>query len=370
MDSRGGRRGYVGGVRTLRARGWDALVLVLVVCVLFEVLTTDVDVPLALSVPVALAMTVPLLWGQRRPMPVAAIVMGAWLEPQSELLPICLVFWSLGAYASGRRAGWSLAVALGALVAHQPDDAIVMVPLMAGVFASGRLMRSREQLVRALAEERAQAERYAVAEERARIARELHDVVGHAISLMTVQAGAERLALAQAPDDQRPETGRVLGQIELTGRQTMQEMRRLLGVLRTDEDDPDLGPQPGLTQVGALAERLRGAGLAVDVRVEGDPRPLSPGADISAYRIVQEALTNVLKHAGTDRAQVRVVHGAAGVEIAVTDEGAAAREPSGRGHGLAGIRERVALYGGTLDAGPAPDGGWRLVARLPREQGS
>jgi signal transduction histidine kinase len=325
-------------------------------------------------------MTVPLLWGQRRPMPVAAIVMGAWLaqalagdwelEPQSELLPICLVFWSLGAYASGRRAGWSLAVALGALVAHQPDDAIVMVPLMAGVFASGRLMRSREQLVRALAEERAQAERYAVAEERARIARELHDVVGHAISLMTVQAGAERLALAQAPDDQRPETGRVLGQIELTGRQTMQEMRRLLGVLRTDEDDLDLGPQPGLTQVGALAERLRGAGLAVDVRVEGDPRPLSPGADISAYRIVQEALTNVLKHAGTDRAQVRVVHGAAGVEIAVTDEGAAAREPSGRGHGLAGIRERVALYGGTLDAGPAPDGGWRLVARLPREQGS
>ncbi len=347
--------------------------MVLVVAVLFEVLTTDQDVPLELSVPVGLAMTVPLLWAQRRPVPVAAVVLGAWLtqgfagdweqEPQSTLLPVCLVFWCVGAYVPQRPGRWAFAAAFVALVVHQPDDAIVLGPLMAGVFAAGRLMQSREQLAAALQQERAQAERYAVAEERARIARELHDVVGHSIAMMTVQAGAERLALGDA----RPETSRVLSQIELTGRQTLQEMRRMLGLLRSD-DSVDFTPQPGVAQIDALAERMGSSGLTVDVRVDGDPDNVSPGVDISAYRIVQEALTNVLKHADASRATVHIAHRDGGVEIAVTDDGTGHPASPG-GHGLTGMRERVGLYGGSLEAGPAPGGGWRVVARLPREAG-
>jgi len=377
MDSRHGRRGYVEAVTTARARAWDALVLVLVIGVLFEVLTTNQDVPLELSVPVGLAMTVPLLWGQRRPMQVAAVVLGAWLtqglagdwqqEPQSTLLPVCLVFWCLGAYVPRRPGRWAFALAIVALVGHRADDAIVLGPLMAGVFAAGRLMQSREQLAAALQQERAQAERHAVAEERARIARELHDVVGHSIAMMTVQAGAERMALGDA----RPETSRVLSQIELTGRQTLQEMRRMLGLLRSD-DTVDFTPQPGLGQVDALAERMARSGLAVDVHVDGEPGVVSPGVDISAYRIIQEALTNVLKHAHAARATVRVTHGDAGVEIEVTDDGTGqpgthASQGDGPGHGLTGIRERVGLYGGSLEAGPGLAGGWRIVARLPKE---
>lgn len=359
----------------MRARAWDALVLVLVVTVLFEVLTTNVDVPPEWSVPVGLAMTVPFLWGQRRPRLVAVIVLGAWLvqsyagdweqEPQSELLPVALAFWSLGAYVPRRIGRWAFAVAFVALVLHRPDDAIVLGPLMAGVYSAGRLMQSREQLAAALQQERALAEGYAVAEERARIARELHDVVGHSIAMMTVQAGAERMALG----DDRPETARVLQQIEITGRQTLQEMRRMLGLLRSD-DTVDFTPQPGLAQVGALAERMAGSGLDVDVHVDGTPGPVLPGVDISAYRIVQEALTNVLKHAEAARATVRIQHRDSGFEIEVTDDGTARpAQATGQGQGLTGMRERVALYGGSLEAGPAPAGGWRLLARLPNEAG-
>lgn len=361
----------------MRARAWDGLVLVLVVGVLFEVLTSQQDVPLELSVPVGLAMTAPLLWGQRTPLRVAAVVLGAWVvqafagdwqqEPQSELLPVCLVFWSLGAYVPRRSSRWVFALGFVALVAHQYDDVVVLGPLMAGVYAAGRLMQSREQLAAALQEERAHAERYAVAEERARIARELHDVVGHSIALMTVQAGAERMALG----DERPETSRVLGQIEVTGRQTLQEMRRMLGLLRSD-GSVDFMPQPGLEQVGALAERMGRLGLEVEVRTEGEPSAVSPGVDISAYRIVQEALTNVLKHADATRVSVRLRHEDGDLEIEVTDDGtarppSAGRHGAGQGQGLTGMRERVALYGGSLETGPAPAGGWRLVARLPKE---
>jgi signal transduction histidine kinase len=373
----------------MRARAWDAVVLVLVVGVLLEVLATDVDVPPELSVPIGLAMTVPFLWGQRWPLRVVVVVLGAWLfqdyagdwqqDPQSELLPVCLAFWSLGAYVPKRTGRWAFALAFVAVVLHQPGDAIVMCPLMAGVYAAGRLMQSREQLAAALQQERAQAERYAVAEERARIARELHDVVGHSIAMMTVQAGAERMALGE----DRPETSRVLNQIEVTGRQTLQEMRRMLDLLRSD-DSADFTPQPGLAQVDALAERMSRSGLEVEVRTEGDAAAVSPGVDISAYRIVQEALTNVLKHADAARAQVRIWHGDGVLEIEVIDDGTA--QPAhgntpgntpgntsgntpgnGQGHGLAGMRERVALYGGSLEAGALPAGGWRLLARLPKE---
>ncbi|MGB9013225.1 MAG: sensor histidine kinase [Aeromicrobium sp.] len=364
-------------MRAVRARAWDVLVLVLVVGVLTEVLGSDQDVPLQLSVPVGLAMTVPLLWGQRAPIRVAAMVLGAavvqslageWrLQPQSELLPMCLVFWSLGAYVCGRTRRWAFVAALAALVVTVTDDIIVMGPLMVGVHAAGRLMQYREELAAALQEERAHAERYAVAEERARIARELHDVVGHAIALMTVQAGAERIALA----DVRPETSRALAQIEVTGRQALQEMRRMLGLLRSDES-VDFTPQPGLGQVGALAERVVRLGVHVEVQNEGETGAVSPGIDISAYRIVQESLTNVLKHAEATRVIVRLHHDGEALVIEVIDDGRASLREVGRparsaadGHGLAGLRERVAVYGGSLEAGPVPSGGWRVAARLP-----
>ena len=361
---------------TLRARAWDTLVLLLAASVLFEVLTTDQDVPLALSVPVALGMTVPFIWGQGHPVPVVGVVLGAWVvqslagdwqqEPQSELLSVALAFWCLGAYVPpGRRSWWSLGLALVALVVHQPDDVIVLGPLMAGVYAGGRLMQSRERLAAALQQERANAERYAVAEERARIARELHDVVGHALATMTVQAGAERLALG----DSRPETSRVLVEIETTGRAALQEMRRLLGVLRTPDETPDLTPLPGLGQLDALADRMLRSGLDVDLEVADDLRPLSPGLDVSVYRIVQEALTNVLKHADAGAARVVVrEHGADAVDIEVTDDGTGLPAPAGwQGQGLTGMRERVLTHGGSLEAGPSATGGWRVAARLRRE---
>jgi signal transduction histidine kinase len=279
---------------------------------------------------------------------------------------VCLTFWCLGAYVPKHLGRWAVVGAFVALVVHQYEDVIVLGPLMAGVFAGGRLMQSREQLAAALQAERAHAERYAVAEERARIARELHDVVGHAIAVLTVQAGAERISLGET----LPETTRVLEQIEVTGRQTLQEMRRLLGVLRAEEDEAFLSPQPGLDQVDALAERVARSGVRVDVRVEGEPVPLPPGVDISAYRIVQEALTNVLKHAAASAAEIRIAHADRAVEIEVTDNGSARPLASGAaagGHGLTGMRERVELYGGSLEAGPRVDGGWRLLARLPKD---
>ena len=358
-------------------RAWDAtLALLLGVLVLLEVLTTDQEVPRELAVPVAVLMTAPLAWRRERPVWAAAVVLGAWavqgvagdwaLPPQTELLSVAMAFWALGAYAHDPIALRACAAALLAVLIQEPGDTVVLGPLMAGVFAAGRLMRSRTELALALERDRAEGERQAVAEERARIARELHDVVAHSISLMTIQAGAERLALGDA----RPQTSEALSQMEFTGRQALAEMRRLLGMLRGPGEEVDLAPQPGLAQLDALAERVSASGLHVDLTVEGTPAPVSPGVDISAYRIVQEGLTNALKHAQASRAEVRVSYGGDGLEIEVADDGTGANARAavnGSGHGLTGMRERVALYGGTLDAGPAAAGGWRLRARLPRE---
>jgi signal transduction histidine kinase len=356
-------------------RAWDAaLALLLAVLVLEEVVASDQDVPLGLAVPVALAMTLPLAWRRWAPAPVAAIVLGAFmvqgvagdwrLEPQTELLSVALAFWALGAHARDPLSWRAALVGLLAVLVHEPGDMIVQGPLMAGVYAAGRLMRSRAELAAALERDRAEGERQAVAEERARIARELHDVVAHSISLMTVQAGAERLTLGR----ERPRTAEALSQIETTGRQALAEMRRLLGMLRGPGEEVDLAPQPGLGQLAALAERITRAGLPVELTVEGDPAPVSPGVDISAYRIAQEGLTNALKHAHAARARLRVAYRGDGVEIEIADDGQGGPPAvNGTGHGLTGMRERVALYGGTLEAGPQPEGGWALRARLPRE---
>jgi signal transduction histidine kinase len=249
-----------------------------------------------------------------------------------------------------------------------------------------------EALNAQLAGEQELRARWAVAEERGRIARELHDVVAHSVSVMVVQAGAARRSVAANPG----QATAALTQIEATGRQALAEMRRLLGLLRDRRDGGEaLAPQPSLAHLDSLVLAAREAGLPVELTVEGEPRPLPAGIDLSAYRIVQEALTNSLKHAGPARATVRVCYGDAALEVQVWDDGRGAngRAPGGRGpegrgadvaavdggaadgrfdgegHGLIGMRERVALFGGELEVGPRPGGGFQVAARLPLEGG-
>jgi signal transduction histidine kinase len=224
-----------------------------------------------------------------------------------------------------------------------------------------------EALNRQLAEERESRARWAVSEERSRIARGLHDVIAHTVSVMVVQAGAARRVAATRPEQARD----AMTSIESTGRQALGEMRRLVGVLRNRDEPTTLDPQPRLADVPALVEQAREAGLDVDLDVWGEPRPLPAGVDLSAYRIVQEALTNVRKHAGPASVQVQVRYGPQSLHIEVADDGRSSAVHAGtngnRGQGLIGMRERVALYGGKLEVGRTPEGGFRVLADLPLE---
>jgi signal transduction histidine kinase len=214
----------------------------------------------------------------------------------------------------------------------------------------------------ALAErDREMTSRVAVAEERARIARELHDVVAHAVSVMVLQVGAVRHRMRQDDEEDRE----TLKNVEQAGRNALAEMRRLLGAMRHDGEQPEFLPTPGLEHLEALFDDVRGAGLDVRLQVHGDTVPLSPGLDLSAYRIVQEALTNTLKHAHASQAVVQVTYGSDDVEIVVSDDGRGPSSGDERGHGLVGISERVRLYGGDLSAGASATGGFVLRARLP-----
>ena len=209
--------------------------------------------------------------------------------------------------------------------------------------------------------EREQRAQVAVADERARIARELHDVVGHSVSVMTVQASAVRRLLR--PEQRREREALLV--VERTGREALAEMRRMVGVLRRPEEAPALAPQPSLEHLDRLVESAREAGLPVDLRVKGEAVQLPAGVDLTAYRLVQEGLTNALKHAEATRAEVLVNYGDGQIEVVVSDDGRGAGGGDGSGHGLVGMRERVSVYGGELDAGPRPEGGYRLRARLP-----
>ena len=224
--------------------------------------------------------------------------------------------------------------------------------------------REREAaLMRAtLAErEREAAARIAVAEERTRIARELHDIVAHAMSVMVLQVGAVRHKLPRALDEDRD----ALGRVEQAGRTALTEMRRLLGAMRSDDDGAELGPQPGLEALDSLVEDVTRAGLPVRLHVDGEAFPLPRAIDLSAYRIVQEGLTNALKHADASSADVTVRYRPDEVELRVADDGKGPAATNGHGHGLVGIRERVHIYGGEMSAEAAPAGGFVLSARLP-----
>lgn len=230
-----------------------------------------------------------------------------------------------------------------------------------------------EERARRLEKEREAQAKVAVAAERARIARELHDVVAHNVSVMVVQADGAAYVLDTAPDQARTALETISG----TGRQALAEMRRLLGVLRTGDgarrDGDAYVPQPGVEQLADLVEQVRTAGLTVDFKVEGDPRPLPSGVELTAYRIIQEALTNSRKHGGPDvGANVRLNYGEDELTVIAEDDGRGARRElyeeggdDGPGHGLIGMRERVGMVGGALEAGPRPGGGFRISAALP-----
>ncbi|HUA40564.1 MAG TPA: sensor histidine kinase [Streptosporangiaceae bacterium] len=228
-----------------------------------------------------------------------------------------------------------------------------------------RIVRYRDRRAELAERERDLAAREAVVAERARIARELHDAIAHNVSMMVVQAGAERKVIGKSPSGQQ--TTEVLKTIEQIGRGALTEMRRLVGMLRTDSGSADqLTPQPKLADLEKLAAQVREAGLGVELRIEGEQRELPIGIELSAYRIVQEALTNALKHAGAGAAIVRVSYRPNALEFEVSDDGGgAAADIPGGGHGLAGMRERVLLYGGEMDASARPGGGFAVRVRLP-----
>ena len=330
-------------------------------------------------VPVAALMTVPLPWRRRAPLVVVVLVMGAFAAqslildptptPDLELVPALVAVYSVAAH--GERwvsfVGGVLSLVAG-LLWLGVDDFLLPIVMFGGAWFAGRLVQKRQLYAQAFAErarvlerERAANSRVAAAEERVRIAREMHDAVGHSVSVMVVQAGAERLALG----DERPGTRAALLAIERTGSEALAEMSRLVGVLRKEGEGLALAPRPSLARVDALVQTVRDAGVPVDLRVEGEEQALPPGVDVSAYRVVQEALTNVVKHAGPARASVVVRYGDRAVEVEVTDDGSRPVNGKVAGYGLAGMRERVELHGGTLEAGGRNEGGFTVKARLP-----
>ena len=373
-------------IRLIRDRSFAsdcALAALLTVVVLGDVLASSdyLAGSKGIYVPAALLMTVPLAWRRVHPFPVVVLVMcafaaqgaalGSTPTPDTELVPALLAVYSVGAHAERWQAYAGLAVGLvGGLVWLGPDDFLLPTVLFGGAWLAGRLVRKRQLYADALSErarvlerEREVNVRAAAAEERVRLARELHDLVGHSVSVMVVQAGAERLALGE----ERPETRDALLAIERTGREALAEMSRLLGILRRGDDEQlSLAPRPSLLDVEALIETIRDAGIPVELRVEGRRLRLPAGVDVSAYRIVQEALTNVVKHAGPARVSVTVRYGLRSVELEVADDGAVTAE-GGAGYGLVGMRERVELHGGTFEAGQRPEGGFAVRAILPTE---
>jgi signal transduction histidine kinase len=339
-----------------------------------------------------LVTTLPLSWRRRFPQTVL-IVVGTTtivffaLQYSGEAIGVLLATYTVAAHCPRRKAFVSLVFAYAGLLLSLffiPEDVgpvVILVNLV--VFSTAWILGSNLQARRLehaeladravrLENDREQRARRAVSDERSRIARELHDVVAHNVSVMVVQAAGARRTLDRDPARAKE----VLAGIEETGRQALTEMRRLLGVLRTDDDATNSrAPQPGVSRLDDLVDNVRAAGLPVQLTVEGIPKALSAGVDLSAYRIVQEALTNSLKHAGPAVADVVLRYDVNTLEVTVRDTGrgsAAALEATpdggnGAPHGLVGMRERVALFGGELHAGPRPGGGFEVVARLPVE---
>jgi signal transduction histidine kinase len=293
-------------------------------------------------------------------------------EGDGVALPGVIAGYTVGRYVDRRRSWWGLVLAVllwlswvgfDPMNATLQDRELTLIWLAPWVIAwlVGALVRSTGQAAeqrRLAREERALT---AVAEERNRIARELHDVIGHSVSVMTVQASAVRRLMR--PDQAKERAA--LETVETTGREALAEMRRMVGVLRAGDAAPDLAPPPSLDHLDRLAEKFRRAGLDVVLETEGDVVALPPGLDLTAYRLLQEALTNTLKHAGARRVVVRVSYGRDALTLFVRDDGRGPVTAAQPGTGLLGMRERVGVYGGELAAGAADGGGFELRVELP-----
>ena len=284
-----------------------------------------------------------------------------------------IAVFSAARHCSPQRGVLALALALAGVVAEALSDlgiseVIISSVVVVGSWLAGYALRTRQLVIVALEDKASELERHRAAEartaaeaERARITRELHDIVAHSVGVMVVQAGAAEQVMDREPERAR----RALGSIQRVGNEAIGELRRLLGVLRTDAAETGLAPQPGIAELEGLVEQARETGLAVELSTEGAPRPLPAGIDLCAFRVVQEALTNAIKHAGRTRCRVRVSYGQDKLEILVADDGSGDLVNGDSGHGLVGMRERVALYGGQVTAGPLEDGGFGIHARLP-----
>ena len=316
------------------------------------------------------ALAVPLVWRRRRPMWVfaaLALIAGVqWIADVKVLADAALLvgLYTIAAHEPRRRAVLATAVlGLGAVLATArwgSDDAFKTFVGLAGLTIAaaglGTSVRQRHAY-------QASLEERAAAAERARIAREMHDIVAHNLSVMIALADGAVFAADQSPE----RAASAMQAASVTGRQALGEMRGLLGVLRDDLSPGELLPQPGLREIDQLVGQVRAAGLPVSVAVEGDARELPPGAQLTVFRLVQEALTNSLKHAGAGaQALVRLRYDEAGVDVEVSDNGTGLRANGHAAHGLGlnGMRERAAVYAGTLEAGPGPTGGWRVHTRL------
>ena len=374
-----------------RRYGFDALIVLAAIESTLEVALRS-DSPNAprstlwFAMPATAVLVLPLLARRRYPFAAPAAV---WLS--SAVLSFAdgrIVVFSASVFAAGMAAAFllgnlsdavqawlGLAIALCSATiivynnpAHAAGDFVFTPVLFAIAWLAGFALRERAEAAEAAEARATQAERdretaarIAVAEERARIARELHDIVAHTVSVMVLQVGAVRHKLPEALGDEAD----ALRGVEQTGRASLAEMRRLLGALRRDGDDLELAPQPGLAGLDALLEEIGRAGLPVQLHVDGEPVPVPQAIDLSAYRIVQEGLTNALKHASASRADVTVRYALDELQIEVRDNGEGDGGGTGLGYGLIGVRERVKIYGGEMSAGTVSGGGFVLSTRLP-----
>ncbi len=370
----------------------------------FEMGDPSYERPSAFAVLVALAATIaPLALRRRAPLTVllactigflaARLLLGS-VEASITAIAMSVAVFSAAAHGRARWRHWVCAGCVVIVMAELWREVNVNVPpevpkvlllqvlalvvnlaLFCAMWALGSALgsgrrRAQELLerTRQLEHEREENARRAAFDERVRIARELHDVVAHHVSVMGVQAGAARLVIGRDP----AKAIEALTSIEGSSRQAVHELHRLLGFLRQAGDRDDLAPRPGLAQLGSLAARMSDSELTVEVRVEGEERPLPPTVDVSAFRIVQEALTNTLKHSGAARADVALRYRPGELEVEITDDGRGdgGASPGAGGLGLVGMRERAGLHGGQLSAGPAEDGGFAVRATLPAPGGA
>jgi signal transduction histidine kinase len=370
------------------ARSAEMFDAVLAVALTFGVLFESLS-ETGFARPEVALMALPLAWRRSYPLTVFGFVLLGAIAAATRAQYVgffCIIVaaYSVGAYSRHRLPALAIFLTVAIGIDQVYGGALPNLPSWTGPFLIlipfwliGMAMRTRQLRADALEDraarlerEREQATHLARAEERASIARELHDVVAHSVSVMLVQAGAARQVLTSSPEDAR----QALLAVESSGREAMAELRAMLGLLKDEDDGASLAPQPGVSQLDGLVQRVRAAGLPVEVRVDGAPAPLPAGLDLTAYRIVQEGLTNALKYSGQARTEVVLSYRQNELKLEILDAGptepadGAGPSPPGR-RGLVGMGERVALYGGRLEAGPRLGGGYAVRAWLPLTAG-